>query len=47
MVTDKMRQILIDWMVDVHQSFDLKEETLYLAFIYLEEYQSKNNIKKE
>ena len=24
-VTAKMKQILIDWMVDVHQSFELKE----------------------
>jgi hypothetical protein len=35
-VNDKMRQILIDWMVDVHQSFELKEETLFLAIIYLD-----------
>jgi len=35
-INDKMRQILIDWMVDVHQSFELKEETLFLALIYLD-----------
>lgn len=35
-VTDKMRQILIDWLVDVHQSFELKEETLFLALSYLD-----------
>lgn len=35
-ISDKMRQILVDWMVDVHQSFELREETLHLAFMYLE-----------
>lgn len=34
-VTADMRQILIDWLVDVHYSFELKEQTLYLAFAYL------------
>jgi len=24
-VTPKMKQILIDWLVDVHQSFELKD----------------------
>ncbi len=46
-VTDKMRQILIDWLVDVHQSFQLKEETLHLAVLYLEEFQSQRIISKE
>ena len=30
-VSDNMRQILVDWLVDVHQSFELKEQTLYLT----------------
>jgi hypothetical protein len=30
-----MKQILIDWLVDVHQSFELKEETFHLAILYL------------
>jgi cyclin-A len=42
-----MRQILVDWMVDVHQSFELRAETLFLAFKYLEEFQSKVPIRKE
>jgi cyclin B len=37
-VTDKMRQILVDWLVDVHQTFNLKEETLHLALHYLSDY---------
>lgn len=30
-----MRMILIDWLVDVHQSFELKEQTLQLGLAYL------------
>lgn len=41
-ITPDMRQILIDWLVDVHQSFELKEQTLYLALIYLNEYASQH-----
>ena len=37
-----MKEILIDWMVDVHASFQLKEQTLYLALSYLNEFESKS-----
>lgn len=33
-----MRQILIDWLVDVHDSFELKEQTLHLALSFLSDY---------
>lgn len=45
-VTDHMRQILIDWLVDVHGSFELKEQTLYLALAYLNFYSSTADITK-
>lgn len=38
---------MIDWLVDVHLSFKLKDETLQLAIIYLEEYQSQRFIDKD
>lgn len=41
-----MRQILIDWLVDVHLSFGLKEQTLYLALCYLNEYCSLHEVTK-
>ena len=46
-VTADMRQILIDWLVDVHQSFELKEQTLYLALAYLNQYAAHNDISKQ
>lgn len=42
-----MRQILIDWMVDVHDSFELKEQTLHLALSYLADYSALKEISKE
>jgi len=46
-VSEKMRQILIDWMIDVHESFELKEQTLHLALSYLAEYSAMKEIGKE
>jgi hypothetical protein len=46
-VTEKMRQILIDWMIDVHDSFELKEQTLHLALNYLSDYSALREITKE
>lgn len=31
-----MRQILVDWLIDVQQNFKLKDQTLLLALTYLE-----------
>lgn len=39
-ITSEMRQILIDWITDVHLSFELKEQTLFLALAYLNAYSS-------
>jgi hypothetical protein len=37
-VTPDMRQILVDWLIDVHGSFELKEQTLFLALAYLNQF---------
>lgn len=42
-----MRQVLVDWLVDVHDSFELKEQTLYLALSYLSDYSAACQIAKD
>jgi hypothetical protein len=37
-VTSKMRGVLIDWLVEVHQQFHLLAETLYLTVAIIDRY---------
>lgn len=37
-ILPKMRSVLIDWMVEVHQQFSLLQETLYLSVAVLDRY---------
>lgn len=37
-VTSKMRSVLIDWLVDVHQQFRLMQETLYLTVAIIDRF---------
>ena len=37
-VTKKMRSLLVDWMVEVHQQMDLAQETLFLSVRLLDRY---------
>jgi hypothetical protein len=46
-VTAEMRAILVDWLVDVHASFELKEQTLYLALAYLNEYTALADVTRQ
>lgn len=47
-ITVKMRAILIDWLVQVHQKFDLSPETLYLTINIVDRYlASKAALRKE
>ena len=46
-VTAEMRAILVDWLVDVHASFELKEQTLYLALAYLNEFTSLVEVTRQ
>ncbi|XP_034933589.1 G2/mitotic-specific cyclin-B3 [Chelonus insularis] len=42
-----MRSLLVDWMVEVQESFELNHETLYLAVKLVDLYLSKINVMKE
>ncbi|KAL7646493.1 UNVERIFIED_CONTAM: hypothetical protein RMT77_001743 [Armadillidium vulgare] len=47
-VTSRMRAILIDWLVQVHQRFTLLQETLYLTVAILDRYlQAKRDVTKD
>jgi type III secretion system FlhB-like substrate exporter len=40
-VNEKMRAILIDWLVEVHLKFKLVPETLYLTVSLIDKYLEK------
>jgi len=46
-VSKSMRAILVDWMVEVQESFELNHETLYLAVKIIDLYLSKNVITRD
>ncbi|KAI3953003.1 hypothetical protein MKX01_028695 [Papaver californicum] len=37
-ITERMRMILVDWLIDVHKSFQLMPETLYLTIHIVDRY---------
>ena len=45
-INDKMRAILIDWIIDVHSKFNLKEETLYITIHIIDCYLSLKKIER-
>lgn len=46
-LTKWMRQLLIDWMVEVQESFELNHETLYLGVKLVDMYLSRVTVGKE
>ena len=40
-ITEGMRAILVDWLVEVQESFELNHETLYTAVKLMDLYLSK------
>jgi len=46
-ITETMRSILVDWLVEVQESFELNHETLYTAVKITDLYLSKKQVKKE
>ncbi|CAD8113742.1 unnamed protein product [Paramecium primaurelia] len=45
-ITNQMRSILIDWLVDVHLKFKLQSETLYMTINLIDRYLAKNTIMR-
>lgn len=46
-VTPKMRSVLVDWLVEVHQRFELEEQTLYLTVNYIDRYLAQAPVKSQ
>ena len=46
-INQKMRSILIDWLIDVGKKFNLREETFYHAIYIIDNYLSKKIIKRK
>lgn len=46
-VTEKMRSILLDWLVEVHLKFKLLPETFYLTVNLIDRYLSKQSINRK
>ena len=41
-----MRAILIDWLIDVHKKFRLKEETFFHTIMLMDKYLEQECIKR-
>ena len=45
-INDKMRGILIDWLVDVHKKFKMVPETLFLSVYIVDKYLEKHHVQR-
>ena len=46
-ITERMRSILIDWIIEVHFQFKLKTESLFLTVNMIDRYLEKMQVSKE
>ena len=46
-ITEKMRIVLVDWLIDVHSKFKLVPETLFLTINIIDRYLSKKSINRK
>ena len=46
-INDKMRAILVDWLIDVHFKFDMRKKTLFNCIYIIDAYLSKNSIDRK
>ncbi|KAI3725551.1 hypothetical protein L1987_65341 [Smallanthus sonchifolius] len=46
-ITDKMRGILIDWLIEVHYKFELMEETLYLTVNLIDRFMECQTVSRK
>ncbi|KAJ8764120.1 hypothetical protein K2173_005026 [Erythroxylum novogranatense] len=46
-INEKMRAILIDWLIEVHDKFDLMKETLFLTVNLIDRFLSKQTVVRK
>lgn len=46
-ISQKMREILVDWLIEVHWKFKLSHETLFLAVNYLDRFLERRAVGKK
>lgn len=46
-IDQSMRAIVIDWLVDVHRKYKLRQETLFITLSLMDRFLEKNHISKE
>ena len=46
-ITEQMRTILVDWLIEVQENFALFHETLYLAVQIMDHYLEQKPVKRE
>ncbi|RMX65653.1 hypothetical protein DD238_006931 [Peronospora effusa] len=46
-VRPKMRAVLVDWLVEVHQRFELEAQTLYLTVNYVDRYLAQISVNSQ
>jgi len=45
-INDKMRSILVDWLIDVHLKFKLLPETLFITINIIDRFLEKMSVTK-
>jgi cyclin B len=46
-INEKMRAILIDWLIEVHLKFKLVPESLYLTVNLIDRYLEKDQVNRQ
>ncbi|KAM0057430.1 putative cyclin domain-containing protein [Helianthus debilis subsp. tardiflorus] len=46
-INERMRSILIDWLIEVHHKFDLQHETLFLTVNLIDRFLAKQNVVRK
>lgn len=46
-INEKMRTILVDWLIDIHHKFELMPETLYLAINIVDRFLSVKAVPRK